>query len=104
MGEKAYYDHLVICAMNNPVQGTAADLMRLSIVRANNLLQRKAPNSVITEYIHDSGKFAIHEDDYHKVIDELKEITAYQVDDWIPIYSDSTDDIKRSGPLERLLQ
>lgn len=74
-------------AINNPIQGTGADLMRYSVKRADELLKEKAPNSVILQYVHDAGKFAIHESDHDKVIDELKEITAYQVDDWIPIYS-----------------
>ena len=30
----------------------------------------------------------IAEDEYDKVIDQLKEIVSYQVEDWIPIYGD----------------
>lgn len=93
---QAYFSHLVKCAINNPMQGTAADLMRYSLAKANNLLNRKAPNSVILMYVHDSGKFAIHEDDYDNVIDELREITAYQVEDWVPIYCEPEEGIHKS--------
>lgn len=74
--------------INAPIQGTAADLFRYSVMKADNLLTREAPNSRIIAYVHDSGKFMIAEDEYDKVIDQLKEIVSYQVEDWIPIYGD----------------
>ena len=91
----AYYSHLVRCAINSPIQGTAADLMRYSIVKAHHLLLRKAPNSVILRYTHDSGTFAVH---------ELKEVTSYQVEDWIPIYGEPQEGVKRNKNLPRLLK
>ena len=87
-GSNAYLNHLIRCAVNNPIQGTAADLMRISVSRANKLLMTKAPNSYILGYVHDAGKFAIREDEYDKVEEGLKEIVSYQVEDWIPIRSD----------------
>lgn len=99
----AYLSHLVRCAINNPIQGLAADLMRFSISEANKLLITKAPKSYILRYTHDSGTFAIHEDDYDKVIDELKGITSYQVDDWIPIYGDPQIGVKPNPDFPRLL-
>ena len=99
---KQYFNHLVRCAINNPIQGTAADLMRLSILRANHILLKKAPNSVILKYTHDSGTFAINESEYDKVIDELKEITSYQVEDWIPIYGDPVIGRQQTSDLPRL--
>lgn len=98
----AYFSHLVKQSINNPVQGTAADMMRLSVTHANSLLSKKAPKSFILQYVHDSGKFMIHEDDYDKVIDELREITSYQVEDWIPIYSDYSEGVHQ-GDMRRLL-
>lgn len=98
----AYFSHLVKCAINNPMQATAADLMRYSVAKANNLLNRKAPNSVILQYVHDAGKFAIHENDYDAVIDELREITSYQVEDWVPIYCDPEEGV-HAGKLPRFI-
>ena len=73
-------------AINNPIQGTAADLMRYSVSKAYNYLLKEAPASAICVYVHDSGKFLIHESEYDKVKDTLSGITAYQVEDWLPIY------------------
>lgn len=83
-------------AINNPIQGTAADLMRYSVNKAYQMLLREAPNSRILMYVHDSGKFMIHEDEYDQIADRLKEITSYQVEDWIPIYSDYHEGISES--------
>lgn len=99
----AYFSRLVRCGINNRVQGTAADLMRISIWEANRLLSAEAEKSFIIRYTHDSGTFAVHEDDYDKVATRLKEITSYQVEDWIPIYGDVQEGIKQSGELGRLL-
>lgn len=76
-------------AINNPIQGTAADLMRVSVGEANKLLNLKAKKSFITMYIHDAGVFAIHESDYDKVADELADIVAYDVPGWIPIKAEA---------------
>ena len=75
-------------AINNPIQGTAADLMRLSVSRAATILSNKAKNSAILNYVHDAGTFAIHQDDWDKVSDEIKDIVAYNVEGWIPIKAD----------------
>ena len=79
--------HFIRCAINNPIQGTAGDLARYSVMMADHFLTRNCPNSVILKYTHDSGTFAIHEKDYDKAMPVLKDITAYQVEGWIPIYS-----------------
>jgi DNA polymerase I-like protein with 3'-5' exonuclease and polymerase domains len=97
-----YFSHLVRCAINNPIQGTAGDLMRESIFQADNLFRKKAPNSFILQYVHDAGKFAIHQSEYDKVIDQVKEITAYQIEDWIPIYSSVTEGV-HEGAVKRFV-
>lgn len=99
----AYFKHLVRCAINNPIQGTAADLMRVSITEANNIISQYAIKSYILRYTHDSGTFAIHEDDYNKIADKLQGVTSYQVEDWIPIYGDPQEGIHQSGKLPRLI-
>ncbi len=75
-------------AINNPIQGTAADLMRLSVYEANKLLMNKAKKSYIVHYVHDAGVFAIHEDDYDAVAKELGDIVAYDVEGWLPIHAE----------------
>lgn len=95
MDGEYYQQELVKLAINNPIQGTAADLMRISIGKAYNLLSKKAPNSVILDYVHDAGCFAIHEDDWDKVGDEICDIVAYNVEGWVPIYAEP--EIGRDG-------
>ena len=55
-------------------------------------------------YTHDSGTFAVHESDYDTVMPELKEVTSYQVEDWIPIYGEPQEGVKRNKNLPRLLK
>lgn len=100
--ESEQFKRKVKRAINNPIQGAAADLMRYSVHMANNILMRKAPNSRILMYVHDAGKFLLHEDDYGKVIDELKEITSYQVEGWLPINSDYSEG-RHVGDVEEFL-
>lgn len=75
-------------AINNPIQGTAADLMRLSVSEANNILMTKAKKSYIVHYVHDAGVFCIHQDDYDAVAKELGDIVAYDVEGWLPIHAE----------------
>lgn len=101
---EAYFKHLVRNGINNPVQGSAADLMRLSIVAANNLLARKTEQSYILRYTHDSGTFAVHESELDTVLEDLRGITSYQVEGWLPIKCDEQIGWKQSGDLERMLK
>lgn len=75
-------------AINNPIQGTAADLMRYSVQQANRIIMLESPKSSIINYVHDAGSFAIYEDDFDKVKDKLGNIVSYEVEDWLPIYAE----------------
>ena len=81
-------DQLLKLAINNPIQGTAADLMRVSVYEANRIMMNKGKQSYIIDYVHDAGRFAIHENDYDKIADELGDIVHYEVDGWLPIYAE----------------
>ena len=81
-------DQLLKLSINNPIQGTAADLMRVSVYEANRILMNKGKKSYIIDYVHDAGRFAIHEDDYDKIADDLADIVHYEVDGWLPIYAE----------------
>lgn len=94
-------DERLRLAINNPIQGTAADLMRISVYEANKILMNKAKKSYIIHYVHDSGVFAIHEDDYDKVHDELADIVAYDVEGWLPI--EAEPDEGRNGGKDGLI-
>ena len=79
---------LVKLAINNPIQATAADLMRYSVLQANSILLNETKNSTIICYIHDAGLFCVEEDRFDVVKDRLCDIVSYQVDDWIKIYAE----------------
>lgn len=85
-GEKGWFEHVVRCGINNPIQTTASELMIYSVYNADKILSEH-PNSHIGYYKHDEGCFYVHEDD-HDIIDELGECTAYRVKGWIPIDSE----------------
>ena len=95
-GEEAIHQKIKL-AINNPIQGTSADLMRLSMAKADYILRTKAKNSAMLMYIHDAGVFAVHEDDYDKVYDELADIVSYDVEGWIPIHAEP--EVGRNGGL-----
>lgn len=81
-------DEMLRLAINNPIQATAADLMRLSVYEANKLMMNKAKKSYIINYVHDAGSFAIHQDDYDAIADELGDIVSYDVEGWLPILAE----------------
>lgn len=81
-------EELLRLAINNPIQATAADLMRVSVSEANKILSTKSKKSYISMYVHDAGEFAVHEDEMHILEKDLSEIVAYDVDGWIPIYAE----------------
>jgi hypothetical protein len=85
-------NHLIRCGINNPIQGTAGDLMCESIYVADKILTERAKGiSWIGYYKHDEGQYYLQECD-EKLIPDLIECTSYQVtikgEDWIPIYSE----------------
>lgn len=102
-----YLEHLKRVAINAPIQGGAADLMRISVMTADRLFLRKAPNSRIMCYVHDSGCHAVSEDEYPLIEKELLELNAYQVyengEAWIPINSEAVIGWTQSGALPRLV-
>ena len=86
-GSNDLYQYLKL-AINNPIQGTAADMMRISVSAANKLLLQRGQKSAIIGYIHDAGLFAVHEDEYDALASELSDIVSYQVDDWITVHAE----------------
>lgn len=87
--DAGYYDtELLKLAINNPIQGTAADLMRYSASAVSQLLMSKAKKSHILNYIHDAVTLAVHEDDFPKIENDLNDLVAYEVEGWLPITQD----------------
>jgi len=85
-GTAAWPEHVIRCGINNPIQGTAADLMLHSVYNVKNIIY-KNPDLHIGYYKHDEGCFYLPED-RTDLIPELQGSLSYQVMDWIPIESD----------------
>ena len=76
------------CVINNPIQGSAGDLMAFSLRATNNLFHKKAPNSWITKFVHDEGQYCINNDELDYVLEEVKGHTSYRIDGRVEIYND----------------
>lgn len=84
-GGSGWRNHVVRCGINNPVQTTASELMNFSVAKAMEILSR-ARDTHVAFYKHDEACFYVS--DYDKengILDELADVTAYNVEGWIPI-------------------
>lgn len=86
--DKARQLALEHCAINNPIQGTAGDLMGFSLKASDELIAKKAPNSWITKFVHDEGQYCIHNSEVDYVLEEISGHTSYNIDDKVIIYND----------------
>lgn len=101
-GDSGWNNHLVRCGINNPIQTTASELMLCSLNKARDVLSH-AKDSHICFYKHDEACFYVSDADIADgVLDELSDITAYNVKGWIPIEAEPEIGIKK-GPLPMYL-
>ena len=94
--QESYKNFLVRCAINNPIQSTAAMLMHKSVVTAHDFL-----SSTNLGYIslskHDEGFYIVKEDVAETLKNTVKNWHSYEVDGWLPIKSDITFGRKEIG-------
>lgn len=101
-GDSGWNNHLVRCGINNPIQTTASELMLCSLNKARDVLSH-AKDSHICFYKHDEACFYVSDADVADgILDELSDITAYNVKGWIPIEAEPEIGIKK-GPLPMYL-
>jgi len=69
-------------AINMPIQGTAADIIKLAMIRIHKLLNNSVYKSRMLLQVHDELIFEIHEDESDDLPDKLKEMmeNAYELD------------------------
>ena len=84
-GSSGWSGHMIRCGINNPIQATAAELMRISIITARDVL---GPQDHIGAYKHDEGMFYVRNEHVEELAPRLQECQAYAVEGWIPIGSD----------------
>jgi DNA polymerase-1 len=59
-------------ALNAPIQGTAADIIKLAMIRVYNALKREAPRSRLILQVHDELIVETHKDEEEKVKEIMK--------------------------------
>lgn len=94
-GEDGWFEHVVRCGINNPIQTTASELMMFSVNAAKQILENDAVDTHIAFYKHDEAAFYVSDKDMANGIgDKLSDITAYNVDGWVPIEADPLIGVK----------
>ena len=76
------------CIINNPVQGTAGDLMGFSLQASDELFRAKSRNSWIMMFVHDEGKYCVYNEDKDYILEELIGHTSYNIDNRVKIFND----------------
>ena len=66
-------------AMNAPIQGSAADLMKVSMIQVYNAIKEKCFKSKIVSQIHDELIFKVYEDEKEEFYKTVKEIMENSV-------------------------
>lgn len=66
-------------AMNAPIQGSAADLMKVSMIQVYNAIKEKGFKSKIVSQIHDELIFKVYEDENEEFYKTVKEIMENSV-------------------------
>ena len=74
--------------MNAPVQGTAADIIKIAMVKVyNNLKKRKMKSRLILQ-VHDELVIETHVDEKEEVVEILKECMEKAIDFKVPLKAD----------------
>lgn len=94
--QETYKEFLVRCAINNPIQSTAAMLMHKSVVTAHDFLS-STNFGYQSLSKHDEGFYIIKEEVSEIMQNIVKDWHAYEVDGWLPIKSDLTVGRKEIG-------
>ena len=94
-GGSGWNEHVIRCGINNPIQTTASELMMFSINEARKIIS-EAKDTHICFYKHDEACFYVSDEDMANGIgDKLSDVTAYQVEGWLPIYADALIGVKK---------
>ena len=75
-------------AMNTPIQGTAADIMKIAMIRVYNRLKKEKLNAKIVLQVHDELLVEAKEEEKDKVIEILKEEMENVIKLKVPLKAD----------------
>ncbi len=76
------------CAMNTPIQGSAADIIKIAMVKVYNTLKEKCPMSHLVMQVHDELIVEAHEAEKELVAQILKEEMESAVKLNVPLVAD----------------
>lgn len=77
-------------ALNMPIQGTAADIMKLAMIEVNKQIEKKGLKSRLVLQIHDELLLEVPEDEIDKAIELLKKSMENIVELSVPLIADVT--------------
>ncbi len=83
------YNFGVRAAMNAPVQGTAADLIKIAMVRAYRLLKEKNMDARLILQVHDELILEVSEDDQERVMTLLREVMEQAMNLTVPLIAEA---------------
>ena len=67
--------------MNTPIQGTAADIIKIAMIRVYNKLKEKKLKSRLILQVHDELLVEVHKDE----LDEVKEILKNEMENAVKL-------------------
>lgn len=76
------------CAMNTPIQGSAADIIKIAMVKVFNALEEKCPKSRLVMQVHDELIVEAHEEEKELVAQILKDEMENAVKLTVPLVAD----------------
>ena len=75
-------------AMNTPIQGTAADIIKIAMIRASRMLKDANVKSRILLQVHDELVLEVVNEEIPKVTEILKEAMEHAADLSVPLVVD----------------
>lgn len=75
-------------ALNTPIQGTAADIIKIAMVEVNNELQKRNMKSSLILQIHDELIIDAHKDEVDIVVDILRDKMEHVLELNVPLFVD----------------
>jgi DNA polymerase-1 len=74
-------------AINAPIQGSAADMIKIAMIRIHDMLKRKNAKTRLLLQVHDELVFELHQDE-HALIEEIRESMSSALPLSVPVVVD----------------